>query len=177
MFDPAVIAGFEWDAGNSEKIRTHHDIRLEEVEQLFLNSPLLVSADPVHSTSEQRYCALGATAPPLPGKLFWLSSPCEGLNFGYSAPARPTAGKGECMKSNNLRVKPATATEAQGVDWTRAQRVVFPNLKPTAERISLKVPGFTLAEIRRLAHHRGVSAQGLMNFWLAEKVREEAKAP
>jgi len=51
--------GFEWDAGNAEKIMQRHGVTLTECEELFLNRPLIVEADVSHSASEERFYALG----------------------------------------------------------------------------------------------------------------------
>ena len=54
--------------------------------------------------------------------------------------------------------------------------MVFPNLKPTREPVSLRIPGITMEKIRRLANRRGISYQNLINSWLAERADEEMKA-
>ena len=51
--------GFEWDAGNAEKIWRRHQVTAVECEELFLNRPLIVKADAAHSDSEERLYALG----------------------------------------------------------------------------------------------------------------------
>ena len=58
-------------------------------------------------------------------------------------------------------------------DWGKAERVVFPNLKPTTELISLRVPKYLLARIKELAHSRDVPYQSLIKVFLAERVRHE----
>ncbi len=55
------------------------------------------------------------------------------------------------------------------VDWSRAQDVVFPNLKPSTTSISLRLPVALLAEIKRAANKRDVPYQSLIKMWLAEK--------
>lgn len=61
MFDPAVVAGFDWDAGNERKSADKHGVSKGEAEQVFFNQPLLVLEDDRHSLSEPRFHALGAT--------------------------------------------------------------------------------------------------------------------
>jgi uncharacterized protein len=51
--------GFEWDAGNVEKIWQRHHVTPVECEELFLNRPLIAEADAAHSASEERFYALG----------------------------------------------------------------------------------------------------------------------
>jgi uncharacterized protein len=57
----AGVTGFDWDEGNSRKNIDKYSVSQAEAEQVFFNQPLLVVADPRHSTLEQRYHALGIT--------------------------------------------------------------------------------------------------------------------
>lgn len=59
------------------------------------------------------------------------------------------------------------------VDWSKAERVVFPNLKPTYKNISLRLPAYMLDAIKLLANKKDVPYQSLMKVFLAEKVKEE----
>jgi uncharacterized DUF497 family protein len=61
MFDPAVVVGFDWDAGNERKSADKHGVSKGEAEQVFFNQPLLVLEDDRHSLSEPRFHALGNT--------------------------------------------------------------------------------------------------------------------
>lgn len=58
-------------------------------------------------------------------------------------------------------------------DVSKAERVIFPNLKLSTETISLRVPQTLLAEIKQLANKKDVPYQSLMKIYLAEKVDEE----
>lgn len=51
--------GFEWDKGNSEKNWKKHKVTMKEGEEVFFNTPLQITDDPVHSNKERRYVALG----------------------------------------------------------------------------------------------------------------------
>jgi uncharacterized DUF497 family protein len=53
------VAGFDWDAGNRDKCQKH-GLPLAVIESLF-NKPLAVFPDPVHSTEETRFKAIGKT--------------------------------------------------------------------------------------------------------------------
>lgn len=55
------VEGFEWDAGNSEKNWKRHQVRQAECEQVFTNSPLLLSVATKVSGAEPRYFVLGRT--------------------------------------------------------------------------------------------------------------------
>jgi uncharacterized DUF497 family protein len=61
MIDLNQIAGFDWDDGNSRKSADKHGVSRAEAEQVFLNTPLLLLHDTLHSTTEQRYHAYGKT--------------------------------------------------------------------------------------------------------------------
>lgn len=55
-------------------------------------------------------------------------------------------------------------------DWTKAQRVVLPNLKPTTKTISLRLPQHLLDSIKAAANSRDVPYQSLIKVWLQEKL-------
>ena len=59
------------------------------------------------------------------------------------------------------------------VDWSQAQPGVFPDLKPSTETISLRLPSGLLAELKRLANKRDVPYQSLLKVFLAERVARE----
>ncbi len=59
------------------------------------------------------------------------------------------------------------------VDWSVAKVAVFPNLKPSTETISLRLPAGLLADIKVLANQRDVPYQSLMKIFLAERVARE----
>jgi uncharacterized DUF497 family protein len=52
--------GFDWDEGNERK-NEKHGVMKAEVEQVFLNTPLLLADDLKHSQQEPRFHALGRT--------------------------------------------------------------------------------------------------------------------
>ncbi len=56
------------------------------------------------------------------------------------------------------------------VDWSKARRASFPNLKPSTTAISLRVPVSLLEAIKVAANKRDVPYQSLIKMWLAEKV-------
>jgi len=53
------LTGFQWDEANSEKNLKTHGVAPAEIEEVFLNQPILVSDDPRHSQGEDRHFALG----------------------------------------------------------------------------------------------------------------------
>lgn len=56
------------------------------------------------------------------------------------------------------------------VDWSTAQRMRFPNLKPSTTAISLRLPVSLLEQIKIAANKRDVPYQSLIKMWLSEKV-------
>lgn len=64
---------------------------------------------------------------------------------------------------------------AQHVDWDKAERARFPNLKPTTKSISLRLPVSLLERIKLAANKRDVPYQSLIKTWLAEKVERGVK--
>ena len=59
--DISKIEGFEWDSGNLFKNEVSHNVKFFEVEEIFLNEPLIIKEDLRHSEIEDRYYALGTT--------------------------------------------------------------------------------------------------------------------
>jgi len=59
------------------------------------------------------------------------------------------------------------------VDWSRAVLADFPNLKPSTQTISLRLPSSLLAELKILANQRDVPYQSLLKVFLAERVARE----
>src|SRR5713226_7655651 len=61
------------------------------------------------------------------------------------------------------------------VDWNNARVAVFPDLKPSTETISLRLPAALLAELKALANKRDVPYQSLLKVFLAERVDRETQ--
>lgn len=62
------------------------------------------------------------------------------------------------------------------VNWEKADKVIFPNLKPSTESISLRLPSSLLARIKTLANRKDVPYQSLMKVFLSERVEQEIKS-
>ena len=58
------------------------------------------------------------------------------------------------------------------LDWSKAQSVVIPNLKPTTKTISLRLPQHLLDSIKAAANARDVPYQSLIKVWLREKLHD-----
>lgn len=67
------------------------------------------------------------------------------------------------------------ADTSEYFDWSKAEEVIFPNLRPSTETISLRLPEYLLARIKQLANFRDVPYQSLMKIFLAERVQQELK--
>jgi len=66
-----------------------------------------------------------------------------------------------------------THDSADYVDWSKAQRAVLPNLKPTTNTISLRLPQHLLDAIKAAANARDVPYQSLIKIWLQERVEHQ----
>lgn len=56
------------------------------------------------------------------------------------------------------------------LDWKQAKAVVLPNVKPSTETISLRLPRHLLDSIKAAANSRDVPYQSLIKVWLQEKI-------
>ena len=85
--------------------------------------------------------------------------------------------------SKQAKVVPKFANEAEErafwdthdsteyLDWSKAQKAVLPNLKPTTRTISLRLPQHLLDSLKAAANARDVPYQSLIKVWLQEKLR------
>jgi predicted DNA binding CopG/RHH family protein len=83
--------------------------------------------------------------------------------------------------SKSVRQRPSFRDEAEErqfweshdssgyVDWSTAERVRLPNLKPSTRSISLRLPVSLLERLKIEANKRDVPYQSLIKTWLAEK--------
>jgi predicted DNA binding CopG/RHH family protein len=62
------------------------------------------------------------------------------------------------------------------VDWSKAKKAVFPNLRPTLKSISLRLPESMIDELRVLANKRDVPYQSLLKMFLSERIAKELRA-
>lgn len=62
------------------------------------------------------------------------------------------------------------------IDWTKAERTEFPNLKPSLRAISLRLPVAMIARLKVLANKRDIPYQSLLKIFLAERLQEETGA-
>jgi len=58
------------------------------------------------------------------------------------------------------------------IDWSKSKHARFPNLKPSTQSISLRLPLSLLEAIRIEANKRDVPYQSLIKIWLNDKVNQ-----
>lgn len=71
-------------------------------------------------------------------------------------------------KVDTLHVPTMPAREGSGLNWSKAERATFPDLKPTTETISLRMPTPLLHAIKREANRRDVPYQSLIKVVLSD---------
>lgn len=86
------------------------------------------------------------------------------------------------MPAKKLKPIPTFASEAEErafwethdtfdyLDWSKAETVVLPNLKPSTTSISIRLPVSLLESIKVAANKRDMPYQSLIKAWLYEKV-------
>ncbi|MGO9270463.1 MAG: BrnA antitoxin family protein [Terriglobia bacterium] len=62
------------------------------------------------------------------------------------------------------------------IDWTQAERAVFPDLKPSTRTISLRLPVTIIGHLKLLANKRDIPYQSLLKVFLAERLDREIVA-
>jgi predicted DNA binding CopG/RHH family protein len=67
----------------------------------------------------------------------------------------------------------ATHDSTEYMNWNRAEKVTFSNLKPSVKKISLRLPESMLEELKLLANKRDVPYQSLLKIYLAERIKKE----
>ena len=60
-------------------------------------------------------------------------------------------------------------------DMEKAERAIFPNLKPSTKRISIRLPETLIFRLKQIASTKDIPYQSLMKIFLAEKIKEELK--
>ncbi|MCG8696624.1 MAG: BrnA antitoxin family protein [Bacteroidales bacterium] len=59
------------------------------------------------------------------------------------------------------------------VDWSDAEEVVLPKLKPSTKTISIRLPESMIDELKILANKRDVPYQSLLKIFLSERINSE----
>ena len=67
----------------------------------------------------------------------------------------------------------ATHDTTDYIDWREGKRTIFPNLKPTSQTISLRLPKPMLDRLKQLANKRDVPYQSLLKMFVADRLKAE----
>lgn len=67
----------------------------------------------------------------------------------------------------------ATHDSTDYVDWSNGKVTIFPELKPSTQTISLRLPQSLLEALKTIANKRDVPYQSLLKIFLSERVNEE----
>ena len=59
------------------------------------------------------------------------------------------------------------------IDWSKAERACFPDLRPSSRHISIRLPESLLALVKSVANKKDVPYQSLIKTYIADKVRED----
>ena len=59
------------------------------------------------------------------------------------------------------------------VDWSEAEAVLMPKLRPTTRSISIRLPEAMVEELKLLANKRDVPYQSLLKIFLSERIEAE----
>ena len=81
--------------------------------------------------------------------------------------------KSEAEKFEFWSSQGAGADSTKYVDWSKAKRAKFPNLKPTLRTISVRLPVAMIEDLKILANQRDVPYQSLLKVFLAERLEKE----
>jgi predicted DNA binding CopG/RHH family protein len=65
---------------------------------------------------------------------------------------------------------------ADYLDWKRGQRVVLPNLRPSSQTVSIRLPKPMAEQLKLLANKRDVPYQSLLKMFVAERLKAEFKS-
>ena len=59
------------------------------------------------------------------------------------------------------------------IDWSDAENVVMPKLKPSTKSISIRLPESMIEELKVLANKRDVPYQSLLKMFISERIDAE----
>lgn len=67
----------------------------------------------------------------------------------------------------------ASHDSTEYIDFSKAKKAMFPNLKPSTKTISVRLPESLIEHMKLLANKRDVPYQSLLKIFLAERVERE----
>jgi predicted DNA binding CopG/RHH family protein len=59
------------------------------------------------------------------------------------------------------------------LDWRKGKRATLPNLRPSSQTISLRLPKAMLDRLKLVANKRDVPYQSLLKMFVAERLKQE----
>lgn len=67
----------------------------------------------------------------------------------------------------------STHDTTEHVDWSKAKRIIFPNLKPSSQSVAIRFPKMLIDRLKMLANKKDVPYQSLLKTYLAERIERE----
>ena len=62
------------------------------------------------------------------------------------------------------------------IDWRKGKRSMLPNLKPSSQTISIRLPKPMLDRLKLLTNKRDVPYQSLLKMFVADRLKSEFKS-
>ncbi len=172
--------GFDWDEGNINNNWIKHKVSPAECEQMFFNRPLVIQDDQKHSEVEKRFYALGRTDSKR--NLFIAFTVRNKRIRVISARDMSRKEREYIVMSKQIpkfknedeeREFWETHDSTDYIDWNKAEKITFSNLKPSVKKISLRLPETMLEELKLLVNKKDVPYQSLLKIFLAERIEKE----
>lgn len=69
----------------------------------------------------------------------------------------------------------ATHDSTEYINYSKAKKAIFPNMKPTIRTISIRLPESMIEHLKVLANKRDIPYQSLMKMFLIERIEKEFK--
>jgi predicted DNA binding CopG/RHH family protein len=69
----------------------------------------------------------------------------------------------------------AKEDSSRHIDWSKAQDLTLPNLRPSTRTISIRLPEPMIERLKVLANRRDVPYQSLLKLFVAERIEEELR--
>ncbi|MCH5434436.1 BrnA antitoxin family protein [Leptospira interrogans serovar Canicola] len=80
------------------------------------------------------------------------------------------------LKSESSEIDSWTKNDSVDyIDYSKAKKVSFPNLKPTTKMISLRLPEALIDRLKVMANKKDIPYQSLIKLLLSDKVEDELK--
>lgn len=69
----------------------------------------------------------------------------------------------------------AEEDSSRHIDWSKAEDLTLPNLRPSTRTISIRLPEPMIERLKVLANRRDVPYQSLLKLFVAERIEEELR--